>query len=192
MTQKQILTTIESLPKDVQFAIANSVLDRLAHEGPPPISEELNPSFYDVKRYCSRPLTKASRGSKSEKNCSASEKHTRCYRAFCQARYSCHHSASLQHLAIAVLAAANHAHGSKKRILLRCAWSTQTVAWAMRIELLVASQADAIARLPKLGWYMTNDDLASGCICLGLVLLDGPANLESLDFRQPDGRRLKT
>jgi putative addiction module component (TIGR02574 family) len=45
MTQKQILTTIESLPKDVQFAIANSVLDRLAHEGPPPISEELKAEF---------------------------------------------------------------------------------------------------------------------------------------------------
>jgi putative addiction module component (TIGR02574 family) len=45
MTQRQILTTIESLPKNVQFAIANSVLDRLANEGPPPISDELKAEF---------------------------------------------------------------------------------------------------------------------------------------------------
>ena len=45
MTQKQILTTIESLPKNVQFAIANSVLDRLANEGPPPISDQLKSEF---------------------------------------------------------------------------------------------------------------------------------------------------
>jgi putative addiction module component (TIGR02574 family) len=45
MTHKQILTTIEALPKTVQFAIANSVLDRLANEGPPPISDELKAEF---------------------------------------------------------------------------------------------------------------------------------------------------
>ena len=41
MTQKELLTAIEALPKELQFALANSVLDRLADEGPPPISEQL-------------------------------------------------------------------------------------------------------------------------------------------------------
>lgn len=45
MTQKELLTAIEALPKDLQFAIANSVLDRLAVEGPPPISEQLKAEF---------------------------------------------------------------------------------------------------------------------------------------------------
>lgn len=45
MTHQEIMTRIESLPKDVQFALANSVLDRLASEGPPPISEELKAVF---------------------------------------------------------------------------------------------------------------------------------------------------
>ncbi|TWT74814.1 addiction module protein [Allorhodopirellula solitaria] len=45
MTNQELLATIESLPKDVQFALANSVLDRLASEGPPPISEELKAIF---------------------------------------------------------------------------------------------------------------------------------------------------
>ncbi len=45
MTHQELLATIESLPKDVQFAIANAVLDRLASEGPPPLSEELKAEF---------------------------------------------------------------------------------------------------------------------------------------------------
>ena len=36
---------IEALPKELQFALANSVLDRLAVEGPPPISEQLKAEF---------------------------------------------------------------------------------------------------------------------------------------------------
>jgi hypothetical protein len=45
MTQKELLTAIEALPKELQFALANSVLDRLAVEGPPPISEFLKAEF---------------------------------------------------------------------------------------------------------------------------------------------------
>ena len=45
MTHDELLATIESLPKEIQFAIANSVLDRLAAEGPPPISDELKAIF---------------------------------------------------------------------------------------------------------------------------------------------------
>ena len=45
MTHQELIAAIESLPKDVQFAIANSVLDRLSSEGPPPISEELKAEF---------------------------------------------------------------------------------------------------------------------------------------------------
>ena len=45
MTHQELMAKIESLPKDVQFALANSVLDRLASEGPPPISEELKAEF---------------------------------------------------------------------------------------------------------------------------------------------------
>jgi putative addiction module component (TIGR02574 family) len=45
MTHKELLATIELLPKNVQFAIANSVLDRLANEGPLPISDELKAEF---------------------------------------------------------------------------------------------------------------------------------------------------
>lgn len=48
MTQKELLTAIEALPKELQFALASSVLDRLATEGPPPISEQLKSEF--VKR----------------------------------------------------------------------------------------------------------------------------------------------
>ncbi len=39
------MDAIEALPKDVQFAIANSLLDRLASQGPPPVSEELKAEF---------------------------------------------------------------------------------------------------------------------------------------------------
>ncbi len=45
MTHKELLATIEALPKEIQFAIANSVLDRLASEGAPPISDELKAVF---------------------------------------------------------------------------------------------------------------------------------------------------
>jgi putative addiction module component (TIGR02574 family) len=45
MTQKELLTAIEALPKELQFALANSVLDRLAVEGPPPISEQTKAEF---------------------------------------------------------------------------------------------------------------------------------------------------
>lgn len=45
MTQKELLTAIEALPKELQFALASSVPDRLAMEGPPPISEQLKSEF---------------------------------------------------------------------------------------------------------------------------------------------------
>lgn len=45
MTQKELLIAIEALPKELQFALANSVLARLAAEGPPPISEHLKAEF---------------------------------------------------------------------------------------------------------------------------------------------------
>ncbi len=45
MTHQEILETIETLPKDVQFALVNSVLDRLSVEGPLPVSEELKARF---------------------------------------------------------------------------------------------------------------------------------------------------
>ena len=45
MTHQELLATIQSLPKDVQFAIANAVLDRLASEGAPPVSEQLKAEF---------------------------------------------------------------------------------------------------------------------------------------------------
>ena len=45
MTHQELMAIIESLPKDVQFAIANSVLDRLACEGPLPVSDELKAEF---------------------------------------------------------------------------------------------------------------------------------------------------
>jgi putative addiction module component (TIGR02574 family) len=45
MTHQEIIAAIESLPKDIQFALANSVLDRLAAEGALPISDELKAEF---------------------------------------------------------------------------------------------------------------------------------------------------
>lgn len=45
MTQKELLAAVEALPKELQFALANSVLDRLAVEGPPPVSEQLKAEF---------------------------------------------------------------------------------------------------------------------------------------------------
>lgn len=45
MTHQQLLATIQSLPKDVQFAIANAVLDGLASDGAPPVSEQLKAKF---------------------------------------------------------------------------------------------------------------------------------------------------
>lgn len=45
MTQKELLAAVEALPKELQFALASSVLDRLAAEGPPPISEQLKAEF---------------------------------------------------------------------------------------------------------------------------------------------------
>ena len=45
MTHQEILATIETLPKDVQFALVNSVLDRLSKEGPLPVSEALKAKF---------------------------------------------------------------------------------------------------------------------------------------------------
>lgn len=45
MTHQELLATIQSLPKDVQFAIANAVLDGLANDGAPPVSEQLKAEF---------------------------------------------------------------------------------------------------------------------------------------------------
>ena len=41
MTQNDLLAANEALPKELQFALAISVLDRLAAEGPLPVSEQL-------------------------------------------------------------------------------------------------------------------------------------------------------
>lgn len=45
MTQDDLLAAIEALPKELQFALATSVLDRLAAEGPLPVSEQLKAEF---------------------------------------------------------------------------------------------------------------------------------------------------
>jgi putative addiction module component (TIGR02574 family) len=45
MTQNDLLAAIEALPKELQFALATSVLDRLAAEGPMPVSEQLQTEF---------------------------------------------------------------------------------------------------------------------------------------------------
>lgn len=45
MTQNELLAAIKALPKELQFALANSVLDRLAAEGPLPVSEQLKAEF---------------------------------------------------------------------------------------------------------------------------------------------------
>ena len=41
----ELLAAIEALPKELQFALATSVLDRLAAEGPLPVSEQLKTEF---------------------------------------------------------------------------------------------------------------------------------------------------
>jgi Putative addiction module component len=45
MTQNELMAAIEALPKEVQFSLASSVLDRLSADGPPPISESLKAEF---------------------------------------------------------------------------------------------------------------------------------------------------
>ena len=45
MTLNDLLAAIESLPNELQFALANSVLERLAGEGPLPVSEQLKTEF---------------------------------------------------------------------------------------------------------------------------------------------------
>jgi len=45
MTHQEILATIESLPKGQQFALATSILDRLASEGTFPVSDEMRAEF---------------------------------------------------------------------------------------------------------------------------------------------------
>ncbi len=45
MTQADILESIQSLPKEQQFALATSILDRLAREGALPVSDELRAEF---------------------------------------------------------------------------------------------------------------------------------------------------
>ncbi len=45
MSQNDLLAAIEALPKELQFALATSVLDRLAAEGPLPVSEQLKTEF---------------------------------------------------------------------------------------------------------------------------------------------------
>jgi len=57
MTQKELLTAIEALPNEIQFALANSVLDRLALKGPIPVSEQLKVDFtWREATFCSNPL----------------------------------------------------------------------------------------------------------------------------------------
>jgi len=45
MTKNDLLAAIEALPKKLQFNLAMSVLDRLAAEGPLPVSEQLKTEF---------------------------------------------------------------------------------------------------------------------------------------------------
>ncbi|MFM8251821.1 MAG: addiction module protein [Planctomycetota bacterium] len=45
MTDNELLAAIAALPKDQQFALAYAVLDRLATEEPPPVSEQLEADF---------------------------------------------------------------------------------------------------------------------------------------------------
>lgn len=45
MTQNDLLAAIGALPKELQFALAIAVLDRLATEGPWPVSEQLKTEF---------------------------------------------------------------------------------------------------------------------------------------------------
>ena len=45
MIQADILQSIQSLPKELQFALATSILDRLANEGALPVSDELRAEF---------------------------------------------------------------------------------------------------------------------------------------------------
>jgi putative addiction module component (TIGR02574 family) len=47
MTQNDLLAAIAALPRDTQYALANSVLDRLASEGPLPVSEQLKAEFLE-------------------------------------------------------------------------------------------------------------------------------------------------
>ena len=42
---QNILQTIQSLPKEQQFALATSILDRLASEGALPVSDDLKAEF---------------------------------------------------------------------------------------------------------------------------------------------------
>lgn len=80
MTQKKLLTAIEALPKELQFAVANSVLDRLAVEGPPPICEHLKAEF--VRReeaFFSNPHKGVAWESVCERNSSESEPSPHCY-----------------------------------------------------------------------------------------------------------------
>lgn len=45
MTQNDLLAAIQALPRELQFALATSVIDRLAAEGPLPVSEQLKTEF---------------------------------------------------------------------------------------------------------------------------------------------------
>lgn len=45
MTQNDILAAIAALPNELQFALANAVLDRLVAEGSLPVSEKLKAEF---------------------------------------------------------------------------------------------------------------------------------------------------
>ncbi len=45
MTQNDLMAAIEALPKELQFALAISVLDRLAAESPLAVSEQLKTEF---------------------------------------------------------------------------------------------------------------------------------------------------
>lgn len=45
MTLNDLLAAIEVFPKELQLTLATSVLDRLAMEGPLPVSEQLKTEF---------------------------------------------------------------------------------------------------------------------------------------------------
>ena len=45
MTHAEILETIRSLPQEQQFALATSILDRLADEGALPVSDDMKAEF---------------------------------------------------------------------------------------------------------------------------------------------------
>jgi hypothetical protein len=73
------LTAAEALPKELQFALANCVLDRLAAEGPPPVSEQHKAEFLRREEAFFLTYIRVKLGSPFARNCSESEPSPHCY-----------------------------------------------------------------------------------------------------------------